>query len=75
MWRIMQIYMASVDNSLRKKIFWGKYIPSNNLVSQQLYYRIDAHFPKYGKRRLVMKNLLGDKSQPEKAKYFEWMNE
>ena len=28
---------------------------------------------KYGMRQLVMKNLLGDYSHSEKAKYFEWM--
>ena len=50
-------------------------ITSTSLLSNQIHHRIDgislASF-NYGKRQLVMKNLLGNWSQSETTKYFEW---
>ena len=50
-------------------------INSTSLLSNEIHHRIDgislASF-NYGKRQLVMKNLLGNWSQSETTKYFEW---
>ena len=49
-------------------------IPSINFVSKSIFHRIDGiliEFPKFGQRRLVMKNQQEALSQSERAKYFE----
>ena len=72
-WAISSTDSRKFSSLLLKKPRFQSNVPSINLVSNQIYHRIDgillAQSCKYGERQLVIKNYPGDWSQSETS-YF-----